>query len=76
MLDELVAESDAPARLQLFAEAEEVLPDLEAIVEQVDVEADAARRLLDAEAAGEGADALGELEREAERVGGVVRTSR
>ena len=35
LLDELVAERDAPARLQLFAEAEEVLPNLEAVVQEV-----------------------------------------
>jgi hypothetical protein len=45
------------------------LTQLEAIVQQVKIEADAARRLLDAEAAGERADALRELEGEAEIVG-------
>src|SRR5882672_10661397 len=70
LAEELVAEGDAPAGRELFAEAEEVLPELEAVVEQVEVQADAAGRLLDAEPAGQRADALGELEREAEGVGG------
>src|SRR5262249_30651356 len=65
LADELVRERDAPARSQRFAEAEEVLLQLEAIVEQVQVQADAAGRLQDAEAAGKWTHSLGKLEREA-----------
>jgi hypothetical protein len=60
-LDELVRDVDAVARGRLLAEAEEVVDDLEAIVEQVDVEADTTGRFLDAEAAREWAEALGKL---------------
>jgi hypothetical protein len=41
-LDELVAESNPPARLQLFSETEKVLPYLEAVLQKVRVETDAA----------------------------------
>jgi len=46
----------------------EVLADLESILQEVRVEADAAGRLEDAESAREGTDALGEHERETEGI--------
>src|SRR5271170_3541311 len=46
LAEELVGERDAPAGRELLAEAEEVLPELEPVVQQVHVEPDAARRLL------------------------------
>src|SRR5580658_9938606 len=49
-LEELVGDVDAVARLDLLAEPEEVVDDLESILEKVNVEAEAAGRLLDAEA--------------------------
>src|SRR5580658_6408912 len=49
-LDELVRDEDAVARLHLFAEPEEIVHDLEPVLQEVQIEADAARRLLDAEA--------------------------
>ncbi len=51
LLDELVRHVHAVARLHLLAEAEEVVDDLEAVLQEVDVEPDAAGRLLDPEAA-------------------------
>src|SRR5580700_5737866 len=63
-LEELVGDVHAVARLDLLAEAEEVVDDLESILQEVDVEAEAAGRLLDPEAPRERPHALGDLERE------------
>jgi len=60
-VDELVTERDAPARQHDFTEAEQVLANLEAIVEEQGVETEAARRFFDAETPSEWAETLREL---------------
>ena len=69
VLDELVRDVDAIARLDFLAEAEEVVDDLEPVLQKVDVEPDAAGRLLHPEAPRERPEALGELQRETESLG-------
>src|SRR6202041_134795 len=68
-LDELVRDEDAVPRLHLFAEAEEIVDDLEPVLQKVQIDAEAAGRLLDSEATREWAEALGELQRETKRLG-------
>src|SRR5262249_37788090 len=63
-----VTQVNAPARLHRLAEAEQVLRELQTVVEEHEIETDAARGLLDAESADERTDALGELQTEAECV--------
>src|SRR5436190_23550619 len=65
-MDELVAEVKAVARLDLLAEPEVVLVDLEAVRQEMRVEPDATGRFHDAEASGERAEATCELDAEAE----------
>src|SRR5208283_2554333 len=68
-VDELVARVHAVTRVDLLAEAEDVVHELEAVLQEVEVEADAPRRLLDSEPPDERAEAPRELEREEEGVG-------
>src|SRR6266487_2552172 len=60
MLDELVAERDPPARLQLFPEPEQILPDLESVLKKMGVDPHASGRLEDPETTGERTDSFGE----------------
>src|SRR5579872_1279895 len=71
--DEFVLDVHAVAWLHLLAEPEEVIHDLEAVLQEVDVEADSAGGLLDPEATRERSHPLRELQRKAE---GVARRRR